>query len=102
RELLEAFSNEVLARDPDVVTGWNVIDFDLAVLQRRARALRVNLRLGRDGSDVFINEAKSFWNAASATITGRMVLDGIALVRNSFVQMEEHTLEHVAQKVLGE
>ncbi len=102
RALLAAFSQEVLTRDPDVITGWNVIDFDLQVLQRRAKANQLHLRLGRDGSGVFISEARSFWNASSATITGRVVLDGMAIVRNSFVQMEELSLEYVAQKVLGE
>ncbi|MCC6806155.1 MAG: DNA polymerase II [Deltaproteobacteria bacterium] len=102
RDLLRAFVAAVAERDPDVITGWNVIDFDLTVLRDRGRQNGVDLRLGRDQSGVFINPQRSFWNASSATITGRVVLDGMALVRNSFVAMEELSLDFVSERVLGE
>lgn len=34
RSALEAFAARVRVIDPDVITGWNVIDFDLAALER--------------------------------------------------------------------
>ncbi len=32
---------------PDVLTGWNFIDFDLRVLEKIARRVRARLELGR-------------------------------------------------------
>ena len=46
--LLAAFCDRVRELDPDVLTGWNVIDFDLAVLQRLGGRLGVPLELGRE------------------------------------------------------
>ncbi|MEJ7653234.1 MAG: DNA polymerase domain-containing protein [Chloroflexia bacterium] len=43
-------SCEVQERDPDVLEGHNVFDFDLPWLTTRARANNVKLALGRDGS----------------------------------------------------
>ncbi|HXR92720.1 MAG TPA: 3'-5' exonuclease, partial [Steroidobacteraceae bacterium] len=34
RSALQAFCDRVIALDPDVLTGWNTIDFDFAVLER--------------------------------------------------------------------
>ena len=38
-EVLEKFIDEVRAFDPDIITGWNLIDFDLKFLQERLRSL---------------------------------------------------------------
>ena len=46
--LLGAFEERVAELDPDVLLGWNVVDFDLRVLERRGRELHVPLALGRE------------------------------------------------------
>ena len=48
--LLRALCAWIQRHDPDIITGWNVVNFDLAFLARRASALRVPLRLGRGGA----------------------------------------------------
>lgn len=100
-ELLAAFCAALCARDPDIITGWNVIDFDLTVLQKVGQRVAVPLRLGRDGSEPYIRPARSFFASSAAELTGRVVLDGIQLLRGSFVQMEEYGLDFVARHVLG-
>jgi DNA polymerase II len=99
RDLLLAFEKRVREIDPDVLTGWNVVDFDLAVLDRAARRLGVRLQLGR-GTDALRVRAEG--PRLRATITGRVVLDGIALLRGAFVHMEDYRLDAVARQVLGE
>jgi DNA polymerase, archaea type len=47
--LIEAFVDTVQARDPDVIEGHNVFNFDLWYLAERAKRFGVALRLGRDG-----------------------------------------------------
>ena len=43
--LLAGLAGRVRELDPDVLTGWNVVDFDLSVLARLAE--RIDARLGR-------------------------------------------------------
>jgi len=50
KELLEAFSAEVTARDPDILEGHNIFRFDLPYLETRAKRYKLKLKLGRDGS----------------------------------------------------
>ncbi len=47
--MIEEFVNVVRTRDPDIIEGHNVFNFDLWYLAERARRFGVALLLGRDG-----------------------------------------------------
>jgi len=51
KELLERFVTLVRERDPDVIEGHNIFNFDLPYLAARARLHGIPLALGRDGSE---------------------------------------------------
>ena len=102
RAVLEAFCDRIAECDPDVITGWNVIDFDLSVLARVATRVRMPLRLGRDDAPLRTRAAEGYFGSGSASITGRLVLDGIDLLRGAFVRQDDYSLDAVARAVLGE
>ncbi|MFL6600055.1 MAG: DNA-directed DNA polymerase [Steroidobacteraceae bacterium] len=102
RAALTAFCDRIREFDPDVLTGWNTIDFDLTVLQRIAKRLRHPFTLGRDSGEIRIRRAEGYFGSGQATIPGRLVLDGIDLLRGAFVRMEDYSLDAVAREVLGE
>jgi DNA polymerase II len=102
REALDAFCSRVASLDPDVLTGWNVIDFDLTVLEKIAARLRHPLQLGRDSGAMRLRKAEGYFGSGQASIPGRLVLDGIDLLRGAFVRMDDYSLDAVARKVLGE
>ena len=102
QEAIEAFVHRVAELDPDVLTGWNVIDFDLTVLLRIARRCRIPLRLGRTDAAVQVREAQGFFASSQAIVHGRVVLDGIALIRGAFMPFKDYSLDAVSREVLGE
>lgn len=102
REAIEAFIQRVSTLDPDVLTGWNVIDFDLVVLSRIARRCKIPLCLGRTNANVQVREAQGFFASSQAIVHGRVVLDGIALIRGAFMPFKDYSLDAVAREVLGE
>ncbi|MCK7479945.1 MAG: hypothetical protein M0C28_23630 [Candidatus Moduliflexus flocculans] len=55
-DLLRALAERIQALDPDLITGWNVVDFDLAQLSRRRQALGVPFRIGRTEESADIRE----------------------------------------------
>ncbi len=99
---LEAFAARVRSLDPDVITGWNLIDFDLSVLERIAARVGCELELGRDRGATRIRKAEGYFGSGQASIPGRLVLDGIDLLRGAFIRMDDYSLDAVAREVLGE
>jgi DNA polymerase-2 len=99
---LDAFCDRVRRFDPDVLSGWNIIDFDLTVLQRIAERVRHPFSLGRDPGGIRIRKAEGYFGSGQASVPGRLVLDGIDLLRGAFIRMDDYSLDAVARKVLGE
>jgi DNA polymerase elongation subunit (family B) len=54
RDALIALFAWLEQHDPDLIVGWNVVDFDLRFLEVKARSLGVPLRLGRGGESADI------------------------------------------------
>jgi len=87
--------------DPDVITGWSVVDFDLAVLQRLCHKHGLRCALGRSASELDIRREGTMGRDSRAAMDGRVVLDGLALLRGAFIRLEDYKLETAAQSVLG-
>ncbi len=100
REALTAFLRWIESFDPDVLIGWNVVNFDAWYLQRLADQLGVGLRLGRAGGGIY-------WRALddgerhTARLGGRVLLDGIELLKAAFYRFESYSLENVSRELLG-
>jgi DNA polymerase-2 len=101
RTLLERFLAHVRAADPDVLTGWNVCDFDLAVLLRACHRAGLRCALGRTDDEVELQRDQSFTRESRAVLPGRVVLDGLALLRGAFFHFEDYRLDTAARLLLG-
>ena len=102
KNLLLRIAESIRHYDPDVLTGWNLIDFDLTVLNQRLHAHNLTVELGRIPGAMKIQKDSSFWGASRAEVPGRMVLDGIQLLRGAFIKLEDYSLETAARSLLGE
>jgi DNA polymerase-2 len=101
RAVLQRFFTLLDEVDPDVLTGWNVVDFDLTFLQRLCRKYGLPFRLGRSNDEASIQRDQGFTREARCQAPGRMVLDGLALLRGAFIRLEDYKLETAAQTFLG-
>ncbi len=98
---IRRFMEYVHALDPDVLTGWNVIDFDLAHLLRTARRHGIRFTIGRNDDELDVRKDPGFMREARTTLCGRQVLDGLALMRGAFIRLEDYRLETAARSILG-
>jgi DNA polymerase II len=101
RACLEGFLNHLRAADPDVLTGWNIGDFDVPVLQRVARRTHARLALGRTEEEAEVRRDLGFTRDPRVILSGRQVLDGLALLRSAFVKLDDYRLDTAAQAILG-
>ena len=101
-EVLQAFLDWVAEYDPDVLIGWNVVNFDTWYLQRLADHLGRRLLLGRERRPGHWRELDEDGDRRTVQFPGRVVLDGIELLRAAFYRFESFSLENVARQLLGE
>lgn len=102
KELLEGFKKIILEEDPDILTGWNFIDFDLKVIENRCKELKTSFSLGRTNWPSFVRINDSFMRDSDADIPGRFVADSISLLKASFIKLQDYKLETAAQAMLKE
>ncbi|NOI67810.1 DNA polymerase II [Vibrio sp. 99-8-1] len=87
--------------DPDLIVGWNVIDFDFRLLDKRAQWHNIKLNMGRDNSAIYFRQSNQS-QQGFITIPGRVVLDGIDTLKTATYQFSSWSLESVSQQLLGE
>ena len=101
-QVLQSFLVWLRDYDPDVLIGWNVVNFDAWYLQRVADQLGIELSLGRERRPVHWRELDDDGERRTAQIPGRVLLDGIELLRAAFYRFESFSLENVSRQLLGE
>lgn len=102
RDMVEQLNAWFAAHDPDVIIGWNVIQFDLRVLQKAADANSVQLLLGREGSPIAWRTHPGRQGYLFAPMPGRVIVDGIEALRAGMWSFPSFSLEAVSQELLGE
>jgi DNA polymerase-2 len=101
RALVRRFLGYLEELDPDVITGWNVVDFDLAVLKRVANRHGIRFAIGRTDEEFEHRRDASFTRESRAIVFGRLVLDALSLMRGAFIRLQDYKLETAAQSILG-
>lgn len=100
--MLEKLNQWMQHHDPDVIIGWNVVQFDLRVLREHAQRFGTSLRFGRDGSELDWREHGFQQHHYFAAAAGRLIIDGIEALRAATWSFPSFSLESVAQTLLGE
>ncbi|MEW5558940.1 DNA polymerase II [Enterobacter asburiae] len=101
-QLLEKLNVWFAEHDPDIIIGWNVVQFDLKVLQKHAERYRIPLMLGRDNTEIDWREHGFKNGVFFAQATGRLIIDGIEALKSAFWNFPSFSLETVSQELLGE
>ncbi|MFH1174648.1 MAG: DNA polymerase II [archaeon] len=102
KELLQVFYEECRSIDPDIITGWNVIDFDLKIIEQRSAFHKLPFRIGRTDDTSKLKLQTDFMKESSAEVPGRLILDGIHLLKLSFIRLDDYRLDTAAEHFLGE
>ncbi len=95
-DLLAQFASILRDFDPDIVAGYNSNEFDIPYLTERAKQLSVDLRVGREGSSWYL---RKIVNRTDVSITGRIVVDLLPIIRSSF-SLKQYTLRNAAAELL--
>jgi DNA polymerase-2 len=109
KSMLASFLEDIRIIDPDILTGWNFLDFDFPHLARRFEKFGLSFNIGRskDSAKFFPgDDGGKSWRrrSAAAIVPGRQVLDALRIMRagTQWTAGQGFSLEEIAQKVLGE
>ncbi len=102
RDTLQQAFAWICGHDPDLLIGWNVIDFDLRFLEKKCNELGVPFAIGRYEQSARVLDARNAGQPRVARVPGRAVLDGVDLLRAAFWQFDSFALDNVAHELLGE
>lgn len=105
KKLLEQCIKIIREKDPDVIEGHNIFNFDLPYILRRCELVNIEFAVGRDGSPPVGNRsrlsfAENFIEYTSYEIAGRHIIDTWLLVQSFDMtkrNMESHGLKYAAK-----
>ncbi len=97
KEIISSFTETVLREDPDVITGYNIENYDIRKILERAKVNKMQdmLTWGRDLSVPRLVSDR-FWR-----IKGRLVVDAWWAAKRE-LRPKQETLNAVSMQVLGE
>ncbi|MFT2090013.1 DNA polymerase II [Paraglaciecola sp. 2405UD69-4] len=101
KELLVKCIEQLNQFDPDLIIGWNIVNFDFRLLVKRAEVYGVSFNIGRDGQPLAWRDSRSDNSQGFVSIAGRLVIDGIEALKTATYQFDSFSLENVAQELLG-
>ncbi|WP_299788136.1 DNA polymerase II [uncultured Shewanella sp.] len=100
KALIHALIEWFARYDPDLIIGWAVVTFDLALLYRRAKQHGIALTIGRGGG-VLGWKVEGKFRPETLYLPGRVVLDGIDWLKAAFYRFDSFSLESVSRALLG-
>lgn len=101
KQLLIELINQIATIDADIFIGWNVINFDFRLLQKRMDIHQVKFAVGRDASAPRWRTNSNNSEQQFIEIAGRVVLDGIDLLKTATYSFPSFSLDNVAKTLLG-
>ena len=102
KKLLNKFIEIIHKLDPDIITGWAVIDFDFNFIYKRMKFNKISCNLGRVPLSTRIIIQDNFLKTSTCYVPGRIIIDGIAILKDNFVKFNDYKLDTVAKEFLGE
>ncbi|MDK2913034.1 MAG: polymerase, archaea type, partial [Methanolobus sp.] len=101
-DMLNRFFEVFQQYDPDIVGGYNILDFDIPYIVDRVTILNdpvstVKPVTGRDGR---LLSYRKIGIRTMVSMPGRVVVDALPLIRSQF-SLKRYTLRNVAKELLG-
>ncbi len=100
KSMLERFAQIIDGFDPDIITGYNINNFDVPYVLERLHKHNIPQSFGRCDKPVF---SKTFGSSQETIISGRVAVDPYQILkRDTNIRFYRYDLNTVAKAMLGE
>lgn len=93
-DILQTFSDLIIKLDPDILTGYNIVFYDLSKIMERAQYHKMQVIIGRDRAPLWAKDERFH-------INGRVIADAWFHTK-VLKKPRRETLDYVSKKYLGE
>lgn len=100
KEILKQFKQDLIDFEPQLIIGWNVIDFDFKVIKERFKIHSIDFKLSKFEGECKLRIRKDFFQDSTLICPGLLVFDVIQLLKANFILFEDYKLNTVAKEVL--
>ena len=100
-ELLDVLQSRINALDPDLIIGWNLVNFDLRIILQRAKHHGIVMDIGRGRESARWRGARGDPIKGWVSMPGRVAIDGIDALKAATWSFPSFSLENVSRELLG-
>ena len=100
KELLEKFKKDIIELEPQIIIGWNVIDFDFKVIKQRMSEHSIEFKFSNFEGDCKLRINSEFFRDSTMICPGVIIFDIIQILKTNFIQFDDYKLNTVAKEVL--
>ena len=101
-DLLNKFQSHLQQDDPDLIIGWNIIQFDMTFLLKKFNQYKIPAKLGRAGGLLKLTTSHQFPDRVYCYLPGRLIIDGIDTLKSATYHFDSFALNDVARNILGQ
>ena len=102
KDLLIKFKEDIIVIEPQIIFGWNVIDFDFKVIKERFETHNLEFKFSKYEGDCRLRLYSDFFKNSTMECPGVLIFDAIHILKMNFISFEDYKLDTVAKEVLGD
>jgi DNA polymerase I len=99
KEMLERFIDVISEFDPDIITGFNINNFDFPYIIERMHKYRIRPVMGRCNQKQV--NARKIMSKYRVSIIGRVIVDSFEIIKKDYSLMR-YSLDFVSNRLLGQ
>lgn len=96
-EMIQYFYQIINIFDPDIITGYNIKEFDIPYILKRSEILNIPILFSRDGS---LGHLFKYGTNTKIEFSGRLVVDIFPLIKRDF-NLKQYTLKNVSKELIN-
>lgn len=99
-DLLIQFQQDTINFEPQLIIGWNVIDFDFKVIRERLNTFGFEFKLSKFTGNCKLNIKSGFFSDSTMVCPGMLIFDIIQVLKKNYIVFSDYKLDTVARVVL--
>ncbi len=102
KELLERFREDIISFEPQLIIGWNVINFDFKIIKQRFEKYSIPFELSKYKGENKLRILSDFFKNSTLHCPGVLIWDIIDVLKMNFITFDDYKLNTVAKSVLDD